>query len=215
MVHMYLLGAGAGSGGGSGPVALAWATPAWLICAGFAATKPSALISSGGGRSNAWARCWLGRRTVCATLSVTGSSTGLLRSLTCLLVPFCRVILIGLLAWTICTHPLPGSTSKGIDRCFGTSMPAQPSQWWAPVPPRTMALPWLNSWAVLWPRRVGPSSVVLRKGLMLQPIAAVWPETAHLSRCWGHPWIVSIQRTTDRCNSRSAGKGCWLSLIHI
>ena len=153
-----------GGGGGSGTVALAWATPAWLICAGFAATKSSALISSGGGRSNAWARRWLGRRTVCATLSVTGSSTGLLRSLTCLLVPFCRVILIGLVAWMICTHPLPVSTSKGIDRCFGTSMPEQPPRWWVRVPPRIMVLSWLKNWAVSWPRRVGPFSVVLRRG---------------------------------------------------
>ena len=179
---MYLLGAGAG-GGGSGPVALAWAAPAWLICAAFAAIKRSALISSGVGRSNAWARRWPGRRTVYATLSVTGPSTELLRSLMCLLVPFCRVILVGLLAWMMCRHPLPGSTSKWIDRCFGTSMPAQPSQWWARVPPRTMVLPWLKNWAVVWPRRVGPSLVVLRKELMLQPIASVWPETVHPSRC--------------------------------
>ena len=113
----------------------------------------------------------------------TGSSTGLLRSLTCLLVPFCRVILIGLVAWMICTHPLPGSTSKGIDRCSGTSMSARPSRWWARVPPRTIVLPWLKNWAVVWLRRVGPSLVVLRKELMLQPIAAVWPETVHPSRC--------------------------------
>ena len=151
---------------------------------------------------------WLGRRTVCATLRVTGASTGLLRSLTCLFVLFCRVILIGLVAWMICTHPLQGSTSKGIDRCSGTSMPARPSRWWARVPPQTMVLPWLKNWAVVWLRRVGPSLVVLRKELMLQPIAAVWPETVHPSRCWGHPWTVSIQPTTDRCNSRSAGKGC-------
>ncbi len=126
-------------------------------------------------------------------------------------VPACA-LLAGDPDWPRCLDdlhsPLPGSTSKGIDRCSGTSMPARPSRWWARVPPRTMVLPWLKNWAVVWPRQVGPSLVVLRKGLMLQPIAAVWPETVHPSRCWGHPWTVSIQPTTDRCNSRSAGKGC-------
>ena len=69
-------------------------------------------------------------------------------------------------------------------------------------------LPWLNNWAVSWPRQVGQSLVVLRKGLTLQSTAAVLPETVHPSRCWGQTWTVSIQPTTDRCNSRSAGKGC-------
>ena len=47
------------------------------------------------------------------TLSVTGLSTGLLRSLTCLLVPFCRVILIGLVAWMMCTPPPSGHYFEG------------------------------------------------------------------------------------------------------
>ncbi len=114
LVSTHVLARGwCGGGGGSGPVALAWATPAWLICAGFAATKPSALISSGGGRSNAWARRWLGRRTVCATLSVTRSSPGLLRSLTCLLVPFCLVVLIGPRCLDDVQAPLSGLYVEG------------------------------------------------------------------------------------------------------
>ena len=36
-----------------------------------------------------------------------------------------------------------------------------------------MVLPWLKNWAVFSLRRVGPSSVVLRKELMLQPIAVL------------------------------------------
>ena len=48
----------------------------------------------------------------------------------------------------------------------------------------------------------------LAEGIDAAAIAAVWPETVHPSRCWGHPWTVSIQPTTDRCNSRLAGKGC-------
>ena len=204
---MCLIGAGAGVV--AGHVALAWATHAWPFCKGFVAIKPSALISAGAGRSNALATRWLGRRTVFATLRSTGASTGLLRSLMCLPVRCCQVTLPGHAAWTVRTHLLPGCTSKGIDRCFGISMPEQPSRWWAPAPLRTMALQWLKNWAVRSPRRVGPSLVVLLKGLMLQPIAAVWPEKVHPSRCWGHRWIASIQPITDRCNSRSADKGCW------
>lgn len=56
--------------------------------------------------------------------------------------------------------------------------------------------------------QVGQSLVVLRKGLTLQSTAAVLPETVHPSRCWGQTWTVSIQPTTDCCNSRAAGKGC-------
>ena len=197
-----------GGGGGSGPVARAWEMHAWRICAGFAAIKPSGQISSGFGRWNFLVRRWVGRRIACKLWIVTGESKGLSPTLMFLPVLFCRVILPGPAVWMGWIHRLPGCTSRESDRCSSTSMPVKLLPWLAPGRPRIMASRWLKSLVAHLPRRVGPSSVVLRKGLMLQRIAAVWPETVHPSRCWGHRWIVSIQPTTDRCNSRLAGTAC-------
>jgi hypothetical protein len=74
---------------------------AWPICADFAAIKPSALISFGGGRWNALARRWLGRRIVWTPWIVTGGSGELSPSLMFLPVLFCRVTLPGHAAWTV------------------------------------------------------------------------------------------------------------------
>ena len=192
-------------GGGSGPVALAWATHAWPICAGFVAIKPWGQISSGFGRWNVLARHWVGRRIVCKLWIVTGESKGLPLTLMFLPVLCCRVIQPGPAAWMVWIHRLPGCTSRESDRCSSTSMPAKPLQWLAPGRPRIMVSRWLKSLVALSPRRVGPCSVGLPKGLMLQSIAAVWPETVHPSRCWEHPWTVFIPPTIDRYNGRLAG----------